>query len=141
VCPARVKLWDGWFRNFFSKKGIQIVEIEPQEHDRLMATIQSLRHIIITILGSSLMRSNFDLGGNLHISGQWFRMLIDVLRRQFQQPPQLYVDLLLNNPFVQEVSRALRRSAEEILNGIESGDKDLLLRLMDDVASYLKGHS
>jgi prephenate dehydrogenase len=138
ICPGRVKLWDEWFRSFFSKKGMNLIEIEPSEHDNLMAIIQSLRHAIMVSLGTSLMRSNFDLRTKLDISGKWFQILIDILKRQTRQPPDLYVEMILKNHFVPEVFRVWKEAVQEIVDCIESKDRNSLLKLMKDLALYLE---
>lgn len=138
VCPTRSTRWIGWFRSFLDNAAAEVIDIDPKEHDELMATVQVLRHLLLLCLGRSLMRLEFDLAENLPRSGRWFSGLVAMLRRQLDQDPQLYADLAFHNPASAEVVERFLESAEEICSYYGSHDRVHLVRTIGEVSRYVK---
>jgi prephenate dehydrogenase len=139
VCPARSTRWIGWFRAFFQGKGAKIIDMDARHHDHLMAHIQALRHLLLLCFGRTLKELDFDLGSDLPRSGPWFQTLVGLLANQMQQAPDLYADITIHNPMATEVFDTFLRNVTEVSQSLTSRDRQSLLAMLEETASYLKG--
>jgi len=137
VCPARSERWIVWFRSFLEDQGAVASDIEPEKHDRLMGTVQVLRHMLLLCFGRSLMRLDFDLGSDLRLSGPWFSQLVGLLDRQLDQGPELYSDMAAHNPITGEVADHFLKAAQEISRSYGSQDRSAIVRVINEVTSYM----
>jgi prephenate dehydrogenase len=137
VCPARSGMWLTWFRAFIKTLGAKYEEIDPGLHDRLMSRIQVLRHLFMFSFGRSLMRLEFDLEGAEQHSGRWFTELMNQLRNQLAQGPDLYADLTLFNPESPQVLEEFFKAADEVTASFSSGDRDRIINLINEVSAYV----
>lgn len=140
VCPARTNRWIDWFRSVFEDRGVIVKEIDPAAHDRLMATVQVLRHALIFCFGRSLMRLDFDLSSELPHSGQWFSQLAGMLRNQLGEKPELYPELAFPNPATDTVMECLGDAAAEITAAFRSRDREGLIRMINEMAAHFSPH-
>ena len=136
LSSVRSTRWIEWLRSFFEEQGARLVDIDPEEHDRLMATVQSLRHLVLICFGRSLMKLKFDLATNLPISGEWFPLLVEMMNRQFQQPAELYTDMALENPWFSNVADIFYEQVEELIQEFRSVDRSDLIHITNETASY-----
>ncbi|MFC1834083.1 prephenate dehydrogenase/arogenate dehydrogenase family protein [Thermodesulfobacteriota bacterium] len=136
VCPARSNRWYSWFRSFLEDTGARVVEIDPEKHDRLMASVQVLRHLLLFCLGRSMMRLDYDMGSDLDVSGPWFSTIVGLLQRQLAQDPELYSEIIASNPHSDEVVKAFGESVEEMCALYKSEDRSDLVRMIEEIASY-----
>lgn len=136
LCPVEPGRWTEWFRSFFSERGARVVDIGPERHDRLMATVQVLRHLLLFCFGRTLTELNFNLEDDLNVSGPWFSCLVEMLRRQLDQSPNLYADLALHNPAVNEVARRFIEAANEAGTLFESLDGDGIKNYISQIRPF-----
>lgn len=138
LCPERASTWLDKITQFLEGQGAQVHVISPEKHDRLMATVQTLRHVILTSIGLTLQETGFDLRADSRIAGEWFQHLTNMMTHQFEQPSELYADLALGNKYSNEVLNSFRARNEEVVNSILSFDKNVLLDLMNRASDYSK---
>ncbi len=138
LCRGRGEEWFPIVEKFLTGLGAKTVEIDPVEHDRLMAVIQSLRHIMLVCFGQTLRDIGFSLSNDLPNSGQWFNTLVRLLMLQLRQPAGLYADLALENPHAAQILEIFSRNTEKIAQAIRSKDREALLRIIQDVDEYLE---
>ena len=138
VWPARPGVWMEWFRSFLERSGAEVREMEPKAHDRLMAKVQVLRHLLLICFGHGLMRMEFDLAADLPLSGPWFSNLVHMLARQMDQGSGLYADLALSNPETMEIVEKFMASVNEITDAYKSRDRDRITAEIDRVAAYVR---
>ncbi len=136
ICPSRTEKWIKPLRNFLEEQGAKITEIAPDGHDKLMACFQTLRHLMLTSLGQTLIRLGFDSHLQLQATGAWFDQLLAMMRRQFEQPSELYADLAIENPYSSETLKLFSDSLNEIANLVSTGNRDGLVSAMDEVAHF-----
>lgn len=136
LCPSRTEKWIKPFRKFLEDLGAKIIEVTPDNHDRFMACFQTLRHVMLTALGQTLIRLGFDSHFQVEATGQWFQQLIEMLRHQFKQPSELYADLAIQNPHSSSMVKLFRDNLNELANFISNEDKAGLVSAMDEVARF-----
>lgn len=139
LCPGRGRRWLGWLRGWLEQGGAQAVEMEALAHDRLMAQVQSLRHMLLLGLGQALMEAGFDFARDLPLAGPWFSSLAGLLQQQARQPAELYADLALNNPAALPVVRALAESLTRAAACLAAGDRAGLVAMLDQVSAFVNG--
>jgi prephenate dehydrogenase len=135
LCPGRGERWLAWAREFWARQGARVVEIAPERHDRLMATVQTMRHLLLYGLGEGLRRLDFD-AHDLELAGPWFRSLVDLLKRQVRQPPSLYAELALQNPHAGEAVQALELGLAELEALLARGNRQGLEQAMARVSAW-----
>jgi len=138
LCRGRGEKWFPTVEKFLTGLGANTIEIDPVEHDRLMAVIQSLRHIMLVCFGQTLKDIGFSLSNDLPNSGQWFNTLVQLLMQQLKQPASLYADLALENPFADEAIQVFTGNSKKFAQALRSKDREALLRTIQDVDEYLK---
>jgi prephenate dehydrogenase len=99
TCNQHGGKWTGWLDGFMEEQGAKLVEIDPVEHDKLMAQIQTLRHLTLLIMGGVLKDMGFDINTSSDLTGAFFGKLLSMLMHQSRQPSDLYAELAINNPF------------------------------------------
>ena len=141
ICPAKSTNWIGWFRAFLEERGARIADIDPARHDRLMGTVQVLRHVLVFCFGRSLMRMGYDISSDLALSGPWFSRLVEMLRNQVSENPDLYAELAFPNPAMDEVLACFAEEVEEICAAYRSRDRTGLVGKINELATYVNPNS
>ncbi|MDD3471986.1 MAG: prephenate dehydrogenase/arogenate dehydrogenase family protein [Syntrophaceae bacterium] len=136
VCEVRSDYWLPRIVNLLTQLGARIKFVTPTDHDRLMATVQTLRHVIMTSLALTLRETGFDLLRDSTASGSWFREMIKMMTHQFDQPSELYADLALNNPYSHQILQTFENENNKIVQAISRGERENILRLMTLAQSY-----
>jgi prephenate dehydrogenase len=137
VCPGRGRRWLGWLTAWLEAGGARLVETDATGHDRLMAQVQSLRHMLLLGLGQALMAAGFDPTRDLPLAGPWFGCLAGLLEHQARQPAELYADLALNNPAALPVLQALAQSVGQAAAYVAAGDRQGLVAMLDQVGGFI----
>ena len=138
LCPAKSTRWIAWFRAFLEDRGARVTDIDPVQHDRLMGTVQVLRHMLVFCFGRSLMRLGYDISSDLAFSGPWFAQLMDMVRNQVTENPDLYAELAFPNPAMDEVIACFAREVDAMCSAYRSRDRADLIAKINELASYVK---
>lgn len=134
LCPVRSNHWKGLLKDFLDRRGANIIEIDADEHDRLMACVQTLRHILLTSLGKTLIELGLDPDSNRVVTGQWFGAIVEMLKHQLHQPPELYAELAVENYFAADTLRIFHENFFELATLVSNRDRSGISNLMDEVA-------
>jgi prephenate dehydrogenase len=110
--------------------GARPVAIDPDVHDRLMAAVSHLPHVIANVLVAQAFRA-LDDGETLPATGPGFR---DATRIAGANPP-LWADILLANreATVVQLDEAIAR-LQAARGALADGDRDTLLSLQEQAA-------
>ncbi len=138
ICPERSAIWENKVTDFLITQGARVNMISPEKHDRLMAVVQTLRHIIMASLGLTLKQSGFDLSTNAGICGEWFQKLVEMMVNQFDQPSELYADLALANRYSREVLESFRNQNGALVDSVLRNDGQALTELMNRASLFSK---
>ncbi len=96
-----------FWKRFFRDQGMQIIEISPEEHDRLAANTQGVTHFL------GRMLKEFGIKKTM-IDTQGFRDLLDLVEQTCHDSWELYSDLQRYNPFTQDMIKKLIGSTETL---------------------------
>src|SRR3989344_1388315 len=116
------------WKKYFSKKGLKVIEMSAEEHDRLAATSQGLTHFLGRLLGEvKFKESKIDTVGATK--------LYEVMRQTRNDTWQLFLDLQNFNPYTKKMRLRLgeaydklytkllpkRISSKKVIFGIQGG--------------------
>lgn len=116
-----------WY-GYFEGRGLRVVEMPPEEHDRLAATSQGVTHYIGRVLGElDLSETPIDTTG--------FQILRSVVQQTCNDTWELFHDLQTFNPYTKDMQLQLeyaldkvyskllpeRASAEQLVIGVQGG--------------------
>lgn len=130
LCPGRGEPQRRWLRDTWAELGARVVEMDPTAHDRLMAQVQSLRHLLLAALAGALETTGYDPAGHRNLSGPWFDTLLELIAAQAAQPASLYAGLALANPHLTAPLRALHQGLGRALRCLERNDRAGLEQLL-----------
>jgi prephenate dehydrogenase len=103
-------------------EGADLVIMDPDAHDRLMAVIQGLTHFGNLCMADAIRRSGTDLAAALGATSPVYRIQMDLIGRLLSQDPALYGDILQLNPYVPAVLASFEAAAAELRRRVEGGD-------------------
>jgi prephenate dehydrogenase len=102
------KFWKG----FFKDQGIQILEMTPDEHDRMAAQTQGVTHFLGRMLKEfGIKKTSIDTQG--------FRDLLDLVDQTCNDTWELYTDLQLFNPYTKSMIKNLKDSTNKLDNRLK----------------------
>lgn len=99
----------GFWREYFSKKGLRVVEMSAIKHDKLAANSQGLTHFV----GRLLEKFNFD---KTEIDSLGTKKLYEVMDQTCNDTWQLFKDLQNYNPYTKSMRIKLGRYYDLLYN-------------------------
>ena len=98
-----------FWKRFFSDQSIQIIEMTPDQHDKLAAKTQGVTHFLGRMLKEfGIKKTNIDTQG--------FRDLLDLVGQTCNDTWELYADLQLYNPYTEDMVEKLKASTNKLDN-------------------------
>ena len=112
--PVRAKRETSeYWKNFFSRIGLHVVCMSPEEHDREAAFTQGITHYIGRVI-SDLKLADSSIGT------LGYKKLLEITEQTCNDPWQLFLDLQRYNPYTREMRRLLHQSLEKMLGKLET---------------------
>jgi len=139
ICPGKGFVWLKWLENEFKKEGASITHMHPETHDRNMAVIQGLTHMLTVCLGRLLQKFDMNPKEAILYSTPVFRINIDLIGRLLSQDLNLYDDLIGGNRHVPEVLEEFRSILDEGKERLLSGNKGEGAVFMEEISEFF-GH-
>ena len=89
LCPQRISNKELYQKlNFiFTNRGANIVEMTPEEHDKMMAVIQGLTHFSAIALCHCMKDLNFDIKKSFECTSPVYRLTLDMAGIILNQEP------------------------------------------------------
>lgn len=105
-----------FWKGFFKDQGIEILEMSPDEHDRLAASTQGVTHFLGRILRQyGIKKTTLDTQG--------FRDLLDLVDQTCNDSWELFTDLQHYNPYTKNMVKALNEAFVSIDERLKEGKK------------------
>lgn len=139
VCPGRNDDSFQWFLDFIENKGGELVVCTPQEHDRMMAVVQAVRHFSRFSFGVFLAEEGIDIDRSLSMSSPNYRLEIDIVKSLFAQNPYLCVDIILAT---EDRCQAIERLAiiySRLAQFVAKKDRAALIQEFEAAQSFFAG--
>ncbi|MDM7859969.1 bifunctional chorismate mutase/prephenate dehydrogenase [Alteromonas sp. ASW11-36] len=123
VCHGRMADKYQWLIEQFRVWGAKIEETDAAEHDRAMAFIQVMRHFNTFVYGAHLRHENPDLELLTNFSSPIYRLELAMVGRLFAQAPELYADIIFNDPENVALLKRFNQRFNEVVTLFEAGNK------------------
>jgi prephenate dehydrogenase len=138
LCPGRGKRGLKWLTEVLEKAGIQVLVMDPEEHDRMMGLIQGLSHFSTLALALCVSRSGLSFDDVLRCSTQNFKRRLDRVRAIVEQPSELFESLLMDNPGAGEFIEQYGYAVEKMIGIIREGDRKTFRGLFHSLKDFFK---
>jgi prephenate dehydrogenase len=142
VCPVRVE--EHLLNNLvsiFTAEGARCTATTPEEHDRMMAVVQGLTHFVTLCMSDTIRRLGVRIGSTEAFTSPVYQIELSLMGRLLSQDPDLYADILQQNPFVAEVLEACCSSAEDLRSLVGSGDPEAFSLFFKENSSHLGSYA
>lgn len=137
LCKSRPKEYTGIFEEMFIKSGARVKISTPEDHDKIMATIQGLTHFNAIVLASALMKLGVDINESLNYTSPIYKIRMDMIGRIMAQDPRLYAEIETLNPYTIESVKELIGSAHELFKHIEKKDVEGFIEYFKKASLYI----
>ena len=101
-----------FWRQFFKDQGIDVMEMSPDQHDRMAAKTQGVTHFLGRMLKEYGIRKTT-------IDTQGFRDLLDLVDQTCNDTWELYTDLQLYNPYTDDMIDKLKQATASLDNRLK----------------------
>jgi chorismate mutase/prephenate dehydrogenase len=125
-----------WVVDQFAAWGAVIVESKADEHDRIMAIVQTLRHFATFAFGQFLSFKGVDLERTLEFSSPIYRLELGMVGRLFAQDPSLYSEIIFASPERHQLLKEYIQCVTTNLEMIEKADKDHFIKEFKRIAEW-----
>lgn len=137
LCPARGNRWYKWIEAEFKREGAVVSTMEPAAHDKAMAVAQGLTHFLTICMGRTLQKLDMSPADAGPYSTPIFKLKNDLIGRLFAQDPDLYVTLVGENPYVEDVLYMFMQSIEEGKKAMLSGNRADSHDFLNNIREFL----
>jgi chorismate mutase/prephenate dehydrogenase len=115
------------------------VEMDLESHDRLIAYVLGLSHVLNIAFFTALAESGEEAPRLAQLSSTTFDAQLEVASRVAQENPRLYYEIQSLNDYRDLALEALTGSVARLRALIESGDEEAFVALMEKGRAYLDG--
>jgi chorismate mutase/prephenate dehydrogenase len=136
VTPGRNPEACQWLIDQFVLWGGVIVRTTPEEHDEIMAIVQSLRHFATFTFGQFLWRRRVDLTRSLEFSSPIYRLELGMVGRLFAQDSSLYSEIIFASPERIELLKSYIACLAGNLSMLEKGDKSAFNEQFEKISEW-----
>ena len=137
VCPGRGTGWLKWLEDELRGKEAVVTRMDPVTHDRNMAVVQGLTHLLTVCMGRTLQKMNMSPDEAISCSTPVFRLKINLIGRLFSQDPGLYASLIGANRHVEDALATFMSAVDEAKESLLSGQEGRAVAFLDDIRGFL----
>lgn len=139
VCSIREGPIGTWLRRELAQIGLELIESDPEAHDRMMAVIQALTHFATIVMGEALRRSGVSLEESLRFTSPIYRLELALVGRLFAQDADLYAEIEMSNPHGSGIRQHFLDAVQAADDVIASCDRGRFRNLFDETARWFHG--
>lgn len=123
-------------RRLFEPTMAELVDMDLDSHDRLIAFVLGLSHAANIAFFTALAESGEDVPQLASLSSTTFDAQLEVARRVAGENPSLYFEIQSLNEYGPAVLSALEHAVSRIRAAVTEGDADSFVTLMEQGAEY-----
>jgi len=136
ACDGRFPDKYNWLLQQFKVWGAKVYPVAAHEHDKAMAMVQVMRHFSTITYGYHLMEEGADIAQLVEMSSPIYRLELIMVGRLFAQDPILYSDIIFANPDNIDMMKRFAYRFLELLDDVESGDKNAFVHMFNKVSHW-----
>ena len=114
----------------FARTALHVSRIALEDHDRLMADVLGLPHLVSLLFARTLERGGREPAELVRRGSTSFRRIAEVAQLVTRENPELVGDIQTLNPASPELFRRLHETLEELEVAVRSGDPDAYARVL-----------
>ena len=138
-CPARGETWAHRLQSVFQENGAVVTRMSPEDHDKQMAVVQGLTHLLTVAMGRTLEKMTLSPESARNVSTPIFRVNLDFIGRLLGQDLGLYADLIGKNRYLGEALGIFMESMAEGRDILTRADGGKPLPDKETSVAYLGG--
>lgn len=112
------------FLDLLGSWDLRVVLMKVNEHDRVMAVVQSLGHAALLAFGKALINADIDPSLVNVLAPPPFRLLLTLLARLTQNHPDVYWEIQADNSYAQTYRQSLQSCLSDLEATISSGNRN-----------------
>lgn len=140
VCFGRQAKAFDWLLSLMRNDGGEIIYATPEEHDRLMATVQAVRNFTTFGFGAFLAADKVEVGRSLDFSSPAYRQQIEMVQRLFTQSAPMIVDIMLASPESRAAIAKLGSVCSRLAQLVEQGERSALIAEIESANNWFQGN-
>jgi prephenate dehydrogenase len=122
VCPQREGKLGEFMRGILREEGLALVDMDAEQHDRMMAVVQGITHFQSIVAGHAMMALGVNATESLAVASPVYRLRLSMIGRILAQDPKLYAEIQIYNPHFPWVLQQLQASSELLASLVLSHD-------------------
>ncbi len=126
-------------RALFADTLAEVIVIDLDEHDRLMAPVLGLSHALSIVFFTALADSGMAAERLAQLSSTTFDEQLAIARKVAGENPDLYFEIQSLNRHGAGVREALLQAVQTLIGAIENDDAEMFRQLMTRGRGYLSG--
>lgn len=138
-CPVRTGPMATWLIEELGQMGLELIETSPSTHDRMMAVVQVLVHFRTLVMGEALRQTGVSIAQSLAFTSPIYRLELAVVGRLFDQDPDLYAEIEMQNPYGDEVRQTFLGAARSMAEIVERRDREEFRDAFEAIRGYFDG--
>ncbi len=138
ICDGRGKRWKGWVIDILRKSGFELIFLDPKEHDRLMGIIQGINHFETMSLALKMKNSGISFRKIKDASTQTFMKKLKRIEKMFEQEPELFCSLLMDNSWSLDFIGSYLSDAKYLFGIIKNKDREGFKEIFYSIRQFLK---
>jgi prephenate dehydrogenase len=127
--------------SIFEREGAKITFSTPEEHDRIMAVVQGLTHLVTLTVAGTMRRLSTTPEETEPFMSPVYQIEMGLVGRLLSQDPDLYGDILTGNPDVPRMLLACGESLAELSRLILAKDTDGFRKVFSEDARHFAGYT
>ncbi len=137
ICPGRGEYWLKWLKKEFIKKDAVVTHMDAAAHDKNMALVQGLTHLLTICMGRTIQKMNIPPDEAVFCSTPVFKTKLDLVGRLFAQDLSLYNDLVGKNRYVKDVLEMFLASFDEAREALLSEKDEDGIKFLENIRNFL----
>lgn len=125
-----------WVLDQFSAWGAVVVTSSAEEHDDIMAVVQSLRHFATFAFGQFLEQKKVPISRTLEFSSPIYRLELGMVGRLFAQDAAMYAEIIFASENRRRLLKSYIQSMYENLEMVEKGDRQRFITEFNKIAEW-----
>jgi prephenate dehydrogenase len=126
--------------SIFEREGAKITFSTPEEHDQIMAVVQGLTHFVTLTVAGTMRRLGTTPADTEPFMSPVYQIELGLVGRLLSQDPDLYGDILTENPFVPPVLSACSDAMKELADLVRTKDTAAFRRVFTENARHFEGY-
>ncbi len=137
LTPAagRTERWMPEIKALFESDGAHVEVLDADEHDEIMAVVQSLTHFAYIGIGAALKSLDFDVERSRRFMSPVYEIMIDFVGRILDQNPELYASIQ-ENPKAVAVRQTFIAECMRLCERADARDAEGFKQIMRQAAEH-----